>query len=71
MRKKPSEPNLQDTLEHILTICAVYECSTDKIGRIEQFVKHILEQFKLEKKGKENANSNVSSKVRSSRKRTS
>ena len=68
MRKKSSEPNLKDTLEHVLTICAVYECSTDKIERIEQFAKYILEQLKPEKKGKENVNSNISSKTRSSRK---
>ena len=68
MKKKTSEFELKNTLKHILTICAVYECSTDKVGRIEQFVKHTLEQLNTEKKGDKNGSSNFSSKIRPSRK---
>ena len=50
MRKKPIEPDLQDTLEHILTICTIYECSSDKVGRIVQYTKHVLEEVKASKK---------------------
>jgi len=50
MRKKPIEPDLQDTLEHILTICTIYECSSDKVGRIIQYTKHVLEEVKASKK---------------------
>lgn len=69
MRKKPSVPDLKDTLEHILTICDVYECSADKVGRIIQYTKHVLEE--LNKERKKNANTEPSSKIGSKRKRNS
>jgi hypothetical protein len=50
VRKKSIEPDLQDTLEHILTICTIYECSSDKVGRIIQYTKHVLEEVKASKK---------------------
>ena len=50
MRKKSIKPDLQDTLGHILTICTIYECSSDKVGRIIQYTKHVLEEVKASKK---------------------
>ncbi len=71
MRKKPSVPDLKDTLEHILTICNVYECSSDKVARIEQYSKHVLEEMKGLKKEKKNVNNELSSKTGSKGKRNS
>jgi hypothetical protein len=62
---------IEDVLKHILTICSIYECSSDKVARIEMFSKHTLEQLKIEKKGEKDVNSNAGSKTRQSRKRAS
>lgn len=38
----------REVLNHILTICKIYECSTDKIARVEIYSKTILERLKKE-----------------------
>lgn len=60
MRKKPSEPDFKDTLEHILVICDIYECSSNRVERIEAYTKSVLDELKGRTK---NANSKSSSKV--------
>ena len=63
MRKKPTEPDIQDTLEHILTICTIYECSSDKVGRIIQYTKRVLEEIKASKRRTEDVSSKSNSKT--------
>lgn len=40
-----------DFINHILTICHVYEASSDKIGRVEVYAKQTLEKLESKKKG--------------------
>jgi hypothetical protein len=71
VRKKPTEPDIQDTLEHILTICTIYECSSDKVGRITQYTKHVLEEVKANKRRTKDGSDKPSSKTGCERKRGS
>jgi hypothetical protein len=38
-------------INHILTICRIYEASSDKIGRVEVYAKQTLEKLESKKKG--------------------
>ncbi len=45
--------DMRDILNHILTICEIYECSSDKVARITQYTKGKLKELgdKNKKKG--------------------
>ena len=50
--KKTEEVTTKEVLEHILIICKIYESSTDKIGRIQQYAEFKLSQIEGETNGK-------------------
>lgn len=52
VRKLSNNVEAKEVLEHILTICKIYECSTDKLGRIHQYAEHKLSELKDSKKRK-------------------
>ena len=62
---KTRKESFVDVLEHILTICSVYQSSMTKVERIEQYVRGVLEK----EKGKENVKHNNFSETGQERKR--